>query len=76
MGRFGVHEAKTRFSELLRRADEGEEIVILRGQEPVARLVSIAARSRGWLGMDAGLISIGADFDAPLPDDVVATFEG
>jgi len=38
----GVHEAKTRLSELLRGVERGEEIVITRGGEAVARIVPVA----------------------------------
>ena len=34
-----VHEAKTQLSKLLDLVDEGEEVVILRRGQPVARLV-------------------------------------
>jgi len=34
-----VHEAKTHLSRLLRRVEAGEEILIRRGREPIARLV-------------------------------------
>ncbi|HUF10556.1 MAG TPA: type II toxin-antitoxin system Phd/YefM family antitoxin [Rhodothermales bacterium] len=37
--RVGLHQAKTHFSELLRRVEAGEEITILRRGKPVARLV-------------------------------------
>ncbi len=36
-----VHEAKTRFSELLERAHAGEEIIIAKAGKPYARLVPI-----------------------------------
>jgi prevent-host-death family protein len=42
--RVGVHEAKTRLSELLRLVDGGQEIEIARGGEPVARLVPFRER--------------------------------
>lgn len=38
-----THEAKTRLSSLIERVLEGEEIVICRGRQPVARLVPIQA---------------------------------
>lgn len=41
---FAVAEAKARFSELLSRAEGGEEIVIKRHGEPVAKLVAVAPR--------------------------------
>ena len=45
-----VHEAKTRFSELLERAHAGEEVIIAKAGKPYARLVPIsngAARKPG-----------------------------
>ena len=72
----GIHQAKTHLSELLRRVATGEEIVIMRGNEPVARLVPVQPPAgRRQLAMDKGLYSVPDDFDAPLPDDVLAAFE-
>jgi prevent-host-death family protein len=36
-----IHEAKTRLSALVARAEAGEEIVISRANKPVARLVQV-----------------------------------
>ncbi|QYA05772.1 type II toxin-antitoxin system Phd/YefM family antitoxin [Rhizobium sp. B21/90] len=41
---FKVADAKTHLSELLARVEAGEEIIIARGNDPVARLVSIDLR--------------------------------
>ena len=41
-----VGEAKTRLSELLARVEAGEEVVIARGNHPVARLVALDKHSR------------------------------
>lgn len=71
----GTHEAKTRFSELLRRVAAGEEIVIRRGSRPVARLVPIHGPHQRQLGTDAGLFAVPDDFDAPLPENLLAEFE-
>ena len=70
-----VHEAKTHLSRLLAEVEAGEEIVIARHGTPVARLVKVDARPRR-LGLYAGEIEIADDFDAPLPEDILATFEG
>lgn len=73
----GVHEAKTHLSRLLERVAHGEEIVITRRGEEVARLVP--ARSDGEvrrLGVDRGRYVVPDDFDAPLPDAVLHAFEG
>ena len=71
-----VHEAKTNLSELLRRVEAGEEIVIARAGRPVARLVPLASAARPRRpGLLKGRIRIGKDFDAPLPEDVLSLFE-
>ena len=70
-----VHEAKTNFSKLLRRVAAGEEVVIARGGEPVAKLVPIRKRARRKLGIDDGRYEVPEDFDAPLPPKVLDSFE-
>ena len=71
-----IHEAKTHFSKLVERALAGEEVTIARAGRPVARLVplppSVARRSPGSA---RGLVDVGEDFDAPLPEDVQRAFE-
>lgn len=42
----GLFEAKTHFSELVARAEAGEEVVITRHNRPVAKLVPIAPVDR------------------------------
>ena len=70
-----VHEAKTHLSKLLERVEAGEEIIIARAGRPVARLIAFAPPGKRALGLDAGQGFIAADFDAPLPDDVIADFD-
>jgi prevent-host-death family protein len=71
----GVHEAKTNLSQLLRRVAAGEEVLITRGGEPVARLVPVRSGRPRVLGRDAGQVVIADDFDTPLPPDLVDDFE-
>ena len=70
----GVQEAKAQLLSLLRRVRAGEEIVITRRGTPVARLVRFEP-GRRKLGMDEGTFVVPDDFDAPLDEDVLATFE-
>ena len=72
-----VHQAKTQLSKLLLAVEAGEEIVIARAGRPVARLVGLepAPRPRR-LGLLEGRFTVPDDFDAPLPDKVLALFEG
>lgn len=71
----GVHEAKTTLSALLRRVAAGEEITINSGGKPVARLVPVERGPARVFGRDRGLFTLPEDFDAPLPDDVLAEFD-
>lgn len=72
-----IHEAKTQLSRLLRRVAEGEEITIARAGVPVAKLVAAPPTNRiRPLGAMEGQIYIAEDFDAPLPDDLLALFYG
>ena len=64
-----VHEAKTNLSKLLARVELGEEIVIARDGEPVAKLVPVTATRRGIRGSMKGMFELGPDFDEPLPWD-------
>jgi len=72
-----IHEAKTQFSRLVDAAASGEEIVIAKAGKPAARLVPMerAKVTRRFGGLK-GKVRIAEDFDAPLPDDVIAAFEG
>lgn len=70
-----MHEAKTHFSQLLRKVAAGEEVLITRGGDPVAKLVPARRRKRRRLGMDEGLYEVPEDFDGPLPADVLDAFE-
>ena len=71
-----IHEAKTHLSRLLAEVAAGEEIVIAKAGKPVARIVPVAGqRPTRVLGIDTGRVVINDDFDAPLPDEVLAGFE-
>jgi prevent-host-death family protein len=41
MSKSTIHQAKTQLSRLIEEAERGEEVVILRGKKPVARIVPI-----------------------------------
>ena len=65
-----VHEAKTKLSALLSAVERGEEVVIARNGEPVAKLVHYVKQPKlRRLGCAIGLVTYMADdFDAPLDD--------
>jgi prevent-host-death family protein len=72
-----IHSAKTHLSRLVAAAAAGEEIIIAKAGKPVARLGPLAgpvgARRLGTL---AGRLHVPDDFDDPLPDEILDTFEG
>lgn len=71
-----VHEAKTHLSRLLARVERGDEIVIARSGRPIARLLPLHPKTTvRVLGGAGGAVWIADDFDAPLPDDLLADFE-
>lgn len=71
-----VHDAKTQLSRLLLRIGQGEEVIIARAGKPVARLVPFAARpARRVAGSARGQVWIAPDFNASLPEEVLAAFE-
>ena len=71
-----LYEAKSQLSALVEDAAAGEEIVIAKAGVPRARLVPLRPPTRRRPGGSKGRIRIAADFDAPLPPDVLAGFIG
>ena len=78
MQQVNIHEAKTHLSRLVESVMRGEEVIIAKAGRPAARLVPIGGQGRDGIrfGLMKGAIEIAEDFDAPLPDDVLAAFEG
>ena len=72
-----LHEAKARLSELVDRAQSGEEVVISRHGKAVAKLVGYRPkRVKRRLGLLRGKIKFRKGWDDPLPEDILAAFEG
>lgn len=64
-------------SRLITRAEEGEEVIIARAGKPVARLARLDPPTRRVrFGVLKGKVRVADDFDAPLPEEIVAAFEG
>jgi prevent-host-death family protein len=66
MPTFNIAEAKARFSDLVRKAMAGEEVIIAKDNKPLVRLTSLhAPRKRRRPGSGRGQIRyIAPDFDA------------
>lgn len=58
-----IHEAKTQFSKLIADVERGEEIIVQRGDVPIAKLVPIPKLVERKAGAYAGQFWIADDFD-------------
>lgn len=74
----GMHEAKSTLSQLVQRAAAGETIFIGPHGRAQAKLVpaDTPVKPVRRIGLLKGQLRVPADFDAPLPDDVLDLFEG
>lgn len=71
-----VHTAKTTLSQLLLRVEAGEEIVLARGKEPVAKLVPFKPPGKKRrFGALRGVIRVGPEFFEPLPESELKHWE-
>ncbi len=70
MTKVNMHDAKSRLSQLVEMAKNGEEVVIAKNGVPEARLVPFNPRPKNWFGMDEGKIWMANDFNE-LPDDIL-----
>ena len=72
---YTVHQAKTNLSKLLRKAARGEEVIIARGKQPVAKLVALNhAGKKRVPGRWKGKISYTDDAFAPLSKKELAAW--
>ena len=74
---YNLYEAKTHLSHLVDRVAKGQEITIAKSGVPLAKLVPLPKlknkrKPGGW----EGKVHIADNFDAPLPADLQAAFEG
>jgi antitoxin (DNA-binding transcriptional repressor) of toxin-antitoxin stability system len=71
-----IHTAKTTLSRLLARVEAGEEVVLARGKQPIAKLVPFRAPpSKRRFGALRGVFSVGPEFFDPLPEEELAGWE-
>ncbi len=70
---YTVHQAKTNLSRLIRKAENGEDVVIARGNTPVAKIVGLKKRSKKRvLGKFKGKIHIHPSFFDPMTKEELA----
>ena len=71
-----VSEAKTQLSRLLARVEAGEEVVIARKGQPIARLVRCKSGDKRKFGAMKGKFQITDAFFEPLPEEELKLWEG
>ena len=65
-----ILKSQPKLTELLQLAAAGDEVIIVEGSKPLARLVHIeSGQKKRVAGLNAGAISTSEDFDEPLPDE-------
>ncbi len=72
-----MHQAKSSLSQLVKRAKAGEHVFI--GSYGRAEAVITSAENmtpKKQLGLLQGKLVVPDDFDAPLPQDILAAFNG
>ena len=71
-----IHQAKTHFSQLVDEVMNGGEVIIAKAGRPIIKLVLLSTKPKRTPGALKGKIKIADDFDAPLPSNIIADFEG
>lgn len=72
-----IHQAKTTLSQLLEAALAGEEVIISKAGKPLVRLVPYQVEKQPRTpGYWQGKVKMSADFDDPLPPEILSGFTG
>jgi len=70
-----IYEARQQLSKLVKRAEQGEEIVLTRHSRPVAKLVKATPAKKRQLGLYRGHnVVIDPDWWKPMTDEEVEAF--
>ncbi len=66
-----IEEAQSHLGELIDKANAGDEVILAKGGEPVAKIVALPrpSKEKRVFGEYRGRIRMSEDFDEPLPDD-------
>ena len=70
MHKVTLEEASLNLPQLIEEAARGGDVVIVRDQHPVARIIAVESPAAGvrTFGSARGKITMADDFDAPLDD--------
>ncbi|MCU1273958.1 MAG: Prevent-host-death family protein [Bryobacterales bacterium] len=78
MIRLNIHEAKTHLSKYLAKLEKGETIILCRRNQPIAEIRPISPKRKKPrpIGLDVGKFKVPPEFFEPLPDELLAYFNG
>jgi len=81
MIKLNIHEAKTNLSRYLKYLAEGKIIILCKRNTPIAEIRPLKAKNHdlrpiGLARQEYGEFEIGPEFFEPLPEDVLAGFDG
>ncbi len=78
MSTISVQDVQRDLLALLRRVEAGESFLVVSGEHPLAEIrpVPAPATQPRPFGLCAGQFTVPADFDRPLPDEILKEFEG
>ncbi len=74
-----IDDPETTLEALVEMAEQGEEVVIARSGEPLARVTAVAAAAPCQprrLGSSPGKFKVPPDFDTMMQDEIILMFEG
>ncbi len=73
MSKMNIGQAKAQFSALIKQAEAGGEVIILRAGKPVVKLVA-ADKPKRIFGIDDHLGYTAEELDVALPAEIVESF--
>jgi prevent-host-death family protein len=77
---YTVHQAKTNFSKLLKQAEAGEEVIVMRGKKPVAKITAVEQPAGTpkppfrYIGAFEGLVHADDSAFDPLTDEELVEY--
>jgi prevent-host-death family protein len=73
---YTVHQAKTHFSRLIKEAEAGQEVIVMRGKKPIAKLVPLepVAPKKPHLGGFEFLAPVDPSVFDPLTDEQMVEY--
>ena len=75
MPTYSIRAARENLARLVACAEAGEEIVLVRGKKPVAKIVPVIPKPKRKFGRLKGKGSVGPEFFEPLPEEELKFWE-